>query len=198
MIIRFLQLLAFAVICAPLFHSVATFDEVAALRSTGVLSKRATDFIREQRETGTSMWNEVSMATPPPTTAVLGTQQYRTPCFSISIPWPHTLEHLPVQDDCILKAKLIPSGRLAIQAKPSQGPLLEQTAVLTRLQRPEQFVPTQAPATGWPETLQFIESDTSTIFLASEEWTVSIAATGIPNPNAVSFTELVSTLEMQE
>ena len=198
MIIRVVQLLAFAIICAPLLYGVATFDALAVLQASGSLSVRADEFIRSQKETGTSMWNEVSLTTPLPSTSVLGTQHYNTPCFSITIPFEHTLEQTQNQNACVIKAMLKPRGRLAIQASETIDPLQEQTAVRIRLQNPEQFSQVPSTAYSFEESRQFIESDTATLFLRSNRYTLSIAVTGIANPAAFSFDPIVSTLEMSE
>jgi hypothetical protein len=200
MIIRFVQLAAFALIAGPLVYSVASFDALAVLKESGKLSVRANEFIATQKETGTSLWNEVFMQTSPPTTTVLGTQQYRTPCFALTIALPHQLDPASqTLDTCVLKVRL-PTlhGRLSIQASPTKDPLAEQTAVVIRYQQPEQFVPVLAPQSRWPEAIQFVEPDATTLFVSSPTWTLSFAVTGISNPETFSFEQLLSTLEMSE
>lgn len=198
--IRLLQLVAFTLIAAPLAYIVASFDALAALKASGQLSVRANEFVQTQKETGTSIWNEVSLHTPPPTSTILGTQQYKTPCFAITIPVPHRLDPASqTLETCVLKV-LLPSvhGRLHIQATPTQSPLNEQTAVVIRLAQPEQFVPAKTPQSHWPEALRFVEPDTTTLFVSSPTWTVSLAVTGISNPETFSFEPFLSTLEMTE
>lgn len=198
MIIRLLQLGAFALIATPLILGIASFDPRKALQESGTLSLRAKEFISTQKETGTSLWNEVTLQTPPPTTTVLGTQSYRLPCFEVTIPWPHLVEPtIDSPESCILKVKLSsPRGRLVIQATPTTAPLKEQTAVVIRYQQPEQFTPVSAPQTQWPQVLQFQEPDATTLFLSSPTWTVTVAATGLSDPSAFSFGPLLSSLEM--
>lgn len=198
MITRFLQLTAFALIAAPLLIGIVNFNQFKALQESGSLSIRAKEFIATQQETGKSMWNEVSLQTPPPTTAVLGTQQYRVPCFAVTIPWPHVLEPRAETDEsCSIKLKLTAlRARLVIHATSTTTPLTQQTAVVIRYAQPEQFTPVQAPETQWPEAIQFVEPDTATLFLASPTWTISFAATGLTNPEGFSFEPLLSSLEM--
>ncbi|MBP9699943.1 hypothetical protein KBD71_01540 [Candidatus Woesebacteria bacterium] len=199
MIIRGVQLLAFTLISAPLLYSVSSFDTFTATRRSDNLSNRATEFITTQKETGKSLWNDVSLQTPPSNTAILGTQQYQTPCFELTIPWPHVLEPgVENLESCVLKVRLTtPRGRLVIHAASTSEALKDQTAIRIRFHQPEQFTEVVAPQTNWPESIQFTEPDATTLFLSSTQWTISLAATEISDPDVFSFEPLLSTLEMR-
>lgn len=149
-----------------------------SLQSQDQLSVRTTEFLKAQKETGTSMWNEVSFETSAP--RVLGTSSYSLSCFQVQLPWALVEERR--EDDgktCTLTGSVATTHlRVAIHVQPFSENLTEYPGVRLRLQETKKYAREPVSVADATESMAFRDDESSVLFVRKGDRLLSLAFSG--------------------
>lgn len=169
----------------------------ADLKGQGELSLRAQEFIANQRQTGKSLWNTVSMETP--TTQVLGSQSFATSCFTVAFPWNVVEQSREDQDGkCTFRGRV--AGKpitLSVHSEKYDQPLSEYTGVKIRLLDKKTYTQESVSVSGQDNSLYFKDEDSSVLISKAGNQLRTVALSGGMEQERRSSV-LVSILEKME